>query len=106
MTPEQRHTGADRLIRANRHHVYQLAKALYPERWTGQTRNWLVPDTVTLNPNKKKIQDSQKASNDDHVTQHLTLATELLEQERPDGAGDSSRQTADAVRQYGHAQLM
>lgn len=106
VTPEQRHTGVDRLIRANRHQVYQLAKGLYPERWTGKTRNWALPDKVTLNPNKKNKPDSQKASNEDHITQQLRLATELLEQERPDGAGDGSRQTADAVRQYGCAQLM
>jgi len=103
VTPEQRHTGADRLIRAHGHQLYQQARALYPERWTGKTRNWALSDKVRLNPDKKNKSESQKASSDDLITQQLRLVTELLEQERPDGAGDGSRQTANAVRQHGHA---
>ena len=101
VAPQHRHSGADKAIRANRHQVYQMAKARYPERWAGQTRNWSLPDTVTLNPNKKNKPDSLTASNEDELTPVLLLNTKLLEQERPDGAGDGSRQTADAVRQYG-----
>ena len=101
VTPQQRHSGADKTIRANRHLVYQIAKAHYPERWSGQTRDWSLPDTVTLNPNKKNRLDSIVASNDDDLTQVLELGTKLLEQERLGGAGDGSRQVADAARQYG-----
>ena len=101
VAPQHRHSGADKAIRANRHQVYQMAKARYPERWAGQTRNWSLPDTVTLNPNKKNKPDSLTASNEDELTPVLLLNTKLLEQERPDGAGDGSRQIADAVRQYG-----
>lgn len=106
VTPQQRHSGDDKRIRANRHLVYQIAKAQNPERWTGETRDWSLPNVVTLNPNKKDRGSIQVSSNDIYLTQCLRSETELAEQERPDGAGDCSRQTADAVRQYGYAQLM
>jgi len=53
VTPDQRHTGNDKDILDKRHHVYQLAKLQNPERWSGETRNWKLPSTVTLNPDKK-----------------------------------------------------
>ncbi len=53
VTPEQRHTGEDRALLENRHFVYEIAKKAHPERWSGATRNWTLPDTVTLNPDKK-----------------------------------------------------
>jgi len=44
------HSGkADEILR-NRNKVYEAAKALHPERWTGDTRNWILEDTVALNP--------------------------------------------------------
>lgn len=101
VTPQQRHSGADKRIRANRHLVYQMAKAQYPERWSGQTRDWSLPDSVTLNPNKKNRPDSIAASNDDDLTQVFDLGAKLIEQGRLDGAGDGSQQVADAARQYG-----
>ena len=64
VTPQQRHSGADKEIRAKRHQVYQAAKAEYPERWSGDTRNWSLPDRVTLNPNRKAKQESVAAAND------------------------------------------
>lgn len=64
VTPQQRHSGADKQIRANRHQVYQAAKAKHPERWSGQTRNWSLPEKVTLNPNRKNKQKSIAAAND------------------------------------------
>jgi len=54
VTPHQRHTGEDKLIRAKRHQLYQAARTYYPERWSGQTRNWSLPDYVLLNPNKQQ----------------------------------------------------
>ena len=53
ITPHQRHTGADKVIMDKRHQVYQQAKTQRPERWSGSTRNWSLPSSVTLNPNKK-----------------------------------------------------
>jgi len=54
VTPQQRHTGKDNVIRQKRHLVYQMAKQQHPQRWTGNTRNWDLPETVTLNPDKKR----------------------------------------------------
>jgi len=53
VTPDQRHTGEDHLILENRHIVYEIAKQAHPERWSGTTRNWILPNIVTLNPDKK-----------------------------------------------------
>ena len=52
VTPEQRHRGEDKVILEKRHRVYQLAKANCPERWSGETRNWVPEGKVTLNPEK------------------------------------------------------
>lgn len=55
VTPAQRHSGDDKHIREKRHRVYRVAKALHPWRWMGETRDWSLPDSVTLNPNKKGV---------------------------------------------------
>jgi len=39
----------------HRDQVYKLAKLKHPERWARHTRNWKLPDTVTLNPDRKKM---------------------------------------------------
>ncbi|GEM_PF-4809572 len=52
-TPHRRHTGEDEAIRIKRHDVYKIAKLAHPERWSKDTRNWLVNKVATLNPNKK-----------------------------------------------------
>ena len=61
VTPNQRHTGDDYLILAKRHLVYQQAKLRHPERWSKNTRNWVLPQMVTLNPNKKMIGQQTRA---------------------------------------------
>lgn len=55
ITPQQRHCGEDKVIMANRHQVYQRAKLQQPNRWSGNTRNWILPDTINLNPNRKQF---------------------------------------------------
>lgn len=60
VTPEQRHNGEDRMIRHKRHLVYEMAKKQQPKRWSGKTRDWSLPTTVMLNPDKKLKLDSQK----------------------------------------------
>ncbi len=55
VTPNQRHTGEDKTILAKRHAVYQMAKMQRPDRWSGKTRNWTPEDMVALNPDKKRI---------------------------------------------------
>ncbi len=55
VTPTQRHNGQADAILSNRDAVYQAAKARHPARWAKrQTRNWQLPNEVTLNPNRKK----------------------------------------------------
>ena len=49
-SPEQRHTGADVAILAQRQVLYEKAKRERPERWSGATRDWTPAGTVTLNP--------------------------------------------------------
>ena len=53
VTPEQRHTGADKELLQKRNKVYELAKKQNPKRWSGNTRNWQRESTVWLNPEKK-----------------------------------------------------
>ncbi|MBK1707438.1 hypothetical protein CKO40_23655 [Halochromatium glycolicum] len=50
VTPEQRHSGADVAILAQRQALYEQAKAERPERWSATTRDWSRPGAVTLNP--------------------------------------------------------
>ena len=55
VTPHQKHTGADEDILQKHHAVYQMAKMQRPDRWSGKTRNWEPDNMVTLNPDKKRI---------------------------------------------------
>lgn len=50
VTPVQRHDGTDKAILEQRKSVYEKAKKLHPERWSGKTRNWNHESTVELNP--------------------------------------------------------
>jgi len=50
VTPEQRHVGTDINILEQRKCVYEEAKKLHPERWSGSTRNWNHEAQVKLNP--------------------------------------------------------
>ncbi len=52
VTPEQRHTGADKELLQKRNKVYELAKKKNPKRWSGSTRNWQRETAVWLNPEK------------------------------------------------------
>ena len=50
VTPYQRHYGLDKKIMEKRIKVYEEAKAKHPERWSGNIRNWTLPEYVSLNP--------------------------------------------------------
>lgn len=52
VTPEQRHAGLDAVLLRERTIVYQAAKALHPNRWSGEVRNWKPVEIVHLNPEK------------------------------------------------------
>ena len=60
VTPQQRHSGDDEGIRQKRHIIYQVAKSQNPRRWSKGSRNWSLPETVTLNPNKKINLENQE----------------------------------------------
>ena len=63
VTPNQRHTGEDKPILANRKVVYEKARENTPERWSGNVRNWSLPESVSLNPNRKnRPAEDQKIS--------------------------------------------
>ncbi|WP_420715294.1 IS3 family transposase [Corallococcus sp. BB11-1] len=50
VTPEARHFGLDVALLAQRHQVYQRARARHPERWSRDTRDWTPAGPVRLNP--------------------------------------------------------
>lgn len=61
VTPAQRHRGEDKVILAKRDALYRAAKAEYPERWAGETRNWSPIGVVMLNP-ERPVTESRKAA--------------------------------------------
>ncbi|MBK5247475.1 MAG: IS3 family transposase [Peptostreptococcaceae bacterium] len=54
LTPYQRHYNLDKNIIENRKKVYTRAKEKNPERWSRKTRNWDLPEYVSLNPIKEE----------------------------------------------------
>lgn len=60
LTPYQRRSGLSDKILSKRKEVYEAAKAEHPERWNGRaTRDWSLPDTVYLNPDKVHEQSEE-----------------------------------------------
>ena len=55
LTPAQCHSGKGTEILEKRHQLYEAAKALHPERWTRNTRDWTLPSRVWLNPEKDSL---------------------------------------------------
>jgi transposase InsO family protein len=56
VTPVQRHNGADIAILEQRKCVYEEAKKLHPERWSGKTRDWNHESRVKLNPGNEQTE--------------------------------------------------
>ena len=54
VTPMQRRTGEDIKLLERRRETYRKAREKYPERWSKNVRKWDRPETVTLNPRRKK----------------------------------------------------
>jgi transposase InsO family protein len=54
VTPAERHRGEDHALLAQRHAVYQAARATNPERWTRHTRDWTPIGSVWLNPPNRR----------------------------------------------------
>lgn len=60
VTPSQRHEGLDREVLANRDRVLKQAKAEFPERFAGVTRDWSMMETVILNRQKIRAKATRK----------------------------------------------
>jgi transposase InsO family protein len=58
VTPDERHQGMDIAILKAREAVYETARAVNPERWSGKTRNWSHADCVVLNPDLESVNHS------------------------------------------------
>ncbi|WP_242981723.1 integrase core domain-containing protein [Alkalibaculum bacchi] len=57
LTPVQRHSedfGLDVLVK--RKAVYEEAKQTNPQRWSRETRDWSISETVYLNPEKEEVE--------------------------------------------------
>ncbi len=63
VSPSQRHSGQDREILKKRCELYEMAKNLHPERWSGKTRNWNYIEEVWLNPYEEKNKNLAKSKN-------------------------------------------
>jgi len=59
VTPAQRHSGEAFPIITQRKELYQFARSEKPERWSGEIRNWDMPEKVHLNPEKNDIEINQ-----------------------------------------------
>jgi transposase InsO family protein len=57
VTPVQRHNGEDVSILEQRKFVYEEAKKMHPERWSGKNRNWSHETIVKLNPVNEQPQN-------------------------------------------------
>jgi putative transposase len=52
VTPAARHDGRDIALLEARRALYERARAKHPERWSGKTRDFTRPESVTLNPSR------------------------------------------------------
>ncbi|MBU1379800.1 hypothetical protein KKD49_03150 [Myxococcota bacterium] len=62
ITPAQKHSGEDIVILEKRRIVYENAKKLHPERWSGKIRNWNPIVEVKLNPSNEGKEQKQKVA--------------------------------------------
>ena len=60
-SPVQRHTDEAMAILEHRQQVYRLARERHPNRWSGEIRNWELPEKVWLNPQKEPSDLNQAA---------------------------------------------
>jgi putative transposase len=62
VTPHERHCGQETAILERRHALYQRARSANPERWSGQTRNWVPVGLVVLHPQRASVTVAAKAT--------------------------------------------
>lgn len=65
VTPSQRHEGLDARLLAKRSSVYQKARQLHPERWSGKCRDWSPAGPVLLNPTHVTPMDTALRADDE-----------------------------------------
>lgn len=64
ISPYQRHFGLDKEIMEKRIKTYEEAKLRHPERWSGEIRDWSLPEYVTLNPmSEVEVQEIIRSKN-------------------------------------------
>lgn len=63
VTPADRHQSVDRERLEYRKAVYESAKRRHPQRWSGNTRNWEISGSVSLNPGKlQEVERNKQAA--------------------------------------------
>ena len=62
VTPGQRHREEAPAVMQNRIAVYEAARARNPGRWSESIRDWSLPETVWLNPEREKTLEIKKAA--------------------------------------------
>lgn len=62
VTPNERHSGQDVMVRQKRRAIYAKAKVKHPERWSGEIRDWSIEPVVWLNPEKDTERKTKKAA--------------------------------------------
>lgn len=60
VTPDQRHFAQEEAILANRQRVYEEARRLNPERWSGSVRDWTPVGEVRLNPERQLADKAER----------------------------------------------
>jgi len=60
VSPDERHEGRDKEILKYRQEVYEQAKAIHPERWSRETRDWSYKKEEWLNPERTVKKESEK----------------------------------------------
>ncbi len=60
VTPDQRHFGQEEAILAHRQRIYEEARHLNPERWSGSVRDWTPVGEVRLNPGRQLAEKAER----------------------------------------------
>jgi hypothetical protein len=64
VTPGQRHCCQDHTNLAARHELYLKARERNSARWSGATRDWTPPGTITLNPERESVVAAHSTAED------------------------------------------
>jgi len=62
VTPAERHEGLDVNILAKRRALYESVRQLHPDRWSGQSRDWSPPESVSLHPGRRQATTAAPAA--------------------------------------------